>query len=196
MDAVGADQERAVIFAGRIAVLVDETGCDAVCRLAPVLEVMSGEDVVAPDARAGGIEQELQEDAAVDRELRPFIAGLQPARFRPDLLAVLGEVGELLGSHGGGVELVEEAELDQLAARVRQDVDADADRLELGDALENPDLDANLVQAERDGEPGNAAAGHKHGHGIPLYAVLCGVLCLGLGWGDYSPDRRGLATFV
>src|SRR3569832_1709737 len=194
MDAVGADQQRALIRAGGIAVAGDEAGSDAGVRLAPVLEMMAGQDVLSPDALARGVEQDLQKDAAVDRELRPFVAGLQPARLRPDLLAMLGEVGELLGAHRRFVETVEQTELDQLAAGMGQYVVADADRLQFGDALEHPDLDADLVQAERDGEPGNAASGHEHGHGCPpLRNTKRGSVSAPLS-GHYSPAPCGLAT--
>ncbi len=74
---------------------------------------------VAAETHRGGVEQDLLQRAAVDRELRPFVAGLQPARLAPDRLAMLGEIGELLGTHARGRELVEQAKLDQFAHGMR-----------------------------------------------------------------------------
>ncbi len=42
-----------------------------------------------------------------------------------------------------------QAELDQFAHGMRQHVDADAERLQLGDALEHARGNTDLVQAER-----------------------------------------------
>src|SRR3954451_4647417 len=116
--------------------LVDEIGADAVGCLRPAAEMMAGEDVLWPQAFGRGIEQDLMQRAAMDRELRPFVSGLKPARLAPDRLAVLGEILELPGAHAAGVELVEQAEFDQFAHRMRQHVDADAERLERRHALE------------------------------------------------------------
>src|SRR3569832_1230523 len=183
------------MLAGRIAVTIDEAGGDAVRRLTPVLQVMAGEDVCGANARARGVEQKLQQDAAMNRELRPFVAGLEAARLRPDLLAVLGVVGVLFGAHVCLFEPVEETELDQLAVCMRQDVDADADRLQFRNALEDPHLDADLVQAECDGQPGNAAAGHEHGHEVSplLRNTKRGSVSAPL-VPQYSPAARGLAS--
>src|SRR5262249_24656518 len=51
---------------------------------------------------------------------------------------------------------------------MREHIDADAERLQLGDAFEHLCRDADLVQAERKGQPANAAACDKYGHGAPL----------------------------
>ena len=80
--------------------LVDEFGTDAAFGLGPAGEMVAGEDVLPAQALDRGIEQDLLQRAAMDRELRPFVAGLDAARLAPDRLAVLGEVGELLGTHG------------------------------------------------------------------------------------------------
>ena len=51
-----------------------------------------------------------------------------------------------------------QAELGQLAHRVRQQVDADAEPPELRRALEHAARHADLVQAERERQPADAAA--------------------------------------
>src|SRR6185369_11284227 len=121
-----------------------------------------------------GVEQELLEGAAMDRELRPFVAGFQPARLAPDRLAVLGEIGEFAGPHAAGVQSVHQPELDQLAHGMRQHVDADAEWLQLGDALEHFYGNADSVQAERQRQSADAAAGDEYGHDKtpPIAGVL------------------------
>src|SRR5262249_17235963 len=106
-------------------------------------------------------------DAAMDRELRPFVAGFQSARFAPDRLAALGEVSEFPRTDAGGIEAVVQAKLDQLAHGMRQHIDADAERLQLAHALEHARGNANLGQAERQRQPANAAAWDENGHDAP-----------------------------
>ena len=65
--------------------------------------------------------------AAVDRELRHLVAGVEAARLAPDLLAEAVEIEQLVGADGGGVEPLEQAEAAELGDRVRQHVDADAE---------------------------------------------------------------------
>ena len=70
-----------------------------------------------------------------------------------------------------------QAELDQFAHRMRQHVDADAERLQLGHAFEHPSGNADLVQAERQCQPADAAAGDEYGHVTPLSrCCLSGVM--------------------
>ena len=122
---------------------------------------MAGENVLVAQPLGRGIEQDLLQRAAMDRELRPFVTGLDAARLAPDRLAVLGEIREFLGAHGGRIEPVVQAELDQFAHRVRQYIDADAERPQLGHAFENSGGNADLVQAERQRQPADAAAGDE-----------------------------------
>src|SRR5438045_7296926 len=133
---------------------------------------MAGQNVLAAQSLDRGIEQDLLQRAAMDRELRPFVSGLQPAPFAPDRLAVLGEIGELAGAHAGRFQPVEQAELDQLAHRMRQHVDADTERLQLAHALEHARGNADLVQAERQRQPANAAARDENGHDTPSLPAM------------------------
>ena len=120
-----------------------------------------------PEPFDRGVEQDLLQRAAMDRELRPFVTGLDAARFAPDRLAVLGEVGEFLGADGGCIKRVLQAEFDQFAHRMRQHVDADAERPQLGHAFEDPDGNADLVQAERQRQPANATTRDENSHVTP-----------------------------
>ena len=132
--------------------------------------MMAGEDVLFSQPLDRGIEQDLLQRAAMDRELRPFVTGLDAARLAPDRLAVLGEIRELLGADGVRIELVVQAELDQFAHRMRQHVDADAERPQLGHAFKDFGGNADLVQAERQRQPADAAARDENSHVTPLLA--------------------------
>ena len=55
-------------------------------------------------------------------------------------------------------ERVAKAQPRELSRSVREDVDADAERAELRRLLEDAARDAFVVQAQREREPGNAAA--------------------------------------
>ena len=135
---------------------------------------MAGENVLRSQPLGRGIEQDLLQRAAMDRELRPFVTGLDAARLAPDRLAVLGKIRKFLGAHARGVEPVEQAEFDQFAHGMRQHVDADAERLQLGHALEDFGGNADLMQAERQRQPANAAAGdeNRHDHALVMVGVM------------------------
>ena len=60
--------------------------------------------------------------------------------------------------HRHALERLEHAELAQLGGRVRQDVDADAERPDLRRLLVDAAGDAGAVQAEREREPADAGA--------------------------------------
>ena len=129
---------------------------------------MAGENVLFSQPFDRGIEQNLLQRAAMDRELRPFVTGLDAARLAPDRLAVLGEIRELLGADSGRIERVVQAELDQFAHRMRQHVDADAERPQLGHAFKDFCRNADLVQAERQRQPADAATRDENSHVTPL----------------------------
>src|SRR6266705_2181472 len=155
--------------AGRLAGrLVDEFGADTARGLRPVVQMMAGENVFGPQPFGRGVEQNLLQRAAMDRKLRPFVTGLDAAGLAPDRLAVLGKIREFPGAHARPIELVEQAEFDQLTHGMRQQVDADAERLQFRDALEYFGGNADLMQAERQRQSADAAARDKNGHDTPL----------------------------
>src|SRR5262249_30362685 len=133
---------------------------------------MAGEDILVAETFGRGIEQDLLQRAAMDRELRPFITGVQSTRLAPDRLAVLGEIGELLGAHARCRELIEQPELDQFAHGMRQHVDADAECPQLRHALDHPGGHADLVQAERQRQPANSATCDQYRHDPPSLLVM------------------------
>jgi hypothetical protein len=73
--------------------------------------------------------------------------------------------GKLLREDAGLRHAPAEAEREQLAHRVRLQVDAVAERRERGHRLVDTTGDADLVQAQRARQAGNAAADNDHVHG-------------------------------
>src|SRR6195256_6859384 len=126
--------------------------------------MMAGENVFGPQPFGRGVEENLLQRAAMDRKLRPFVTGLDAAGLAPDRLAVLGKIREFPGARAGRIERVEQADFDQLTHGMRQQVDADAERLQFRDALEHFGGNADLVQAERQRQSADAAARDKNGH--------------------------------
>ena len=75
------------------------------------------------------------------------------------------------------IEPVVQAEFDQLTHRMGQYIDADAERLQLGHALEYFGGNSDLVQAQRQRQPADAATGDEYGHVTPLSrSCLLGVM--------------------
>src|SRR3546814_13057401 len=104
MDAVGADQQAAALFASPLAApLVGEGGDNAGPLLAPLLlapvrQGPPGQDFPAADAGLPRGQQQHPQLAAGGRDLRPGVAGVLAAWLRPDELAALGVVGDTTGS--------------------------------------------------------------------------------------------------
>jgi len=68
------------------------------------------------------------------------------------------------GGDAGRLELPAQSELGELAHRVRQQVDADAQRSQLGGGVDQLRLDARRVQAESGGQAGDPGACDQHPH--------------------------------
>ena len=73
------------------------------------------------------------------------VAGGAAERLLVDQLPETVEEGRVLGFDRNPRELILEPERGQLLGRMRQQVDADADRLDLGDGFENPAGNAGLM---------------------------------------------------
>ena len=99
---------------------------------------------------------------AVHRQLRPAVAGESAARLLEDELAEAVVEAQLPRLDRGPGELFLQAELGELAHAVRQQVDADPERLDLRRGLEDSAGDAGLVQRQREREPADAAANDQY----------------------------------
>src|SRR3954452_15341637 len=123
MNTIGGDQQRALVAGGRSAAgLVDEIGAYAVRGLRPSGEMMAGQDVVLAEPVDRGVQKYLMQCAAMDRKLRPLVAGLDSSRFAPDRLAALGKIRQLLGAHAERIKLVVQTKFDQFPHRMRQHI--------------------------------------------------------------------------
>ena len=83
--------------------------------------------------------QHAEQPPAVDRVLGPPVAGGEATRFAPDSLPVLVEHDEFAGREPLSGQIPGQAQLAQLAHRVREHVDADPEILDLP-SLHDPAL--------------------------------------------------------
>ena len=102
--------------------------------------------------------------AAMDRELRNVVAGVEAARLAPDLLAEAVGVEQLVGADRDRVEPLEQAELGQFLDGVRQRVDADAELADGVRLLEDFAVDPARVQHQRRYQAADAATCDDHLH--------------------------------
>ncbi len=166
VQAVGGHQQAAFDFEPAAIEGVDEGG-DAGGVVAVSADLVAQADRIAAEPfERRPVQQHLQL-AAVHRVLRPAIARQQAARLGIDVIAVAADQGPLAGLDADGVEqLVVEAEVVQLAHGIGLQVDADAQRLQLGHGLEDDARHADLVQREGERDAADAAAGDQHGAGV------------------------------
>ncbi len=109
-----------------------------------------------------GIPQHTVQHAAVNAQLRLCIAGVAAAQLAVHELAVAREEAAIEVLDGLAFERVLQPERSEFAHRVGQQRDADAQRLELAHTLEHGAADAALVQRQREGEAGDAAADDRN----------------------------------
>src|SRR5215204_2555028 len=94
----------------------------------------------------------------MDRDLWPAIPRRETARFVPDWFAALCEVRQCRRRQAVDGEVVGQAQRVELAHCVRKQVDADAERLDALDALEDAHRQTGTMQAERRGETSDPTA--------------------------------------
>jgi len=162
MDAIGADQQVALgVGKSCVGSPVHEMRPDMRVAFRPAGEMVPGHDLAGTQALSGGIQQDHQQCAAVDGELRPVVTGLAASGLRPDTLPVIIIIAEFGGRNRGCGQHVMQSEVGQFAHGMGQQIDADAQRLRCGNGLEDTAVDADLVQAQRGCQAGDAAAGDQ-----------------------------------
>src|SRR5260370_36070742 len=109
-------------------------------------------------ARDEGVDERRLKIPAADRDLRPVIAGGTPERLLVDELAETVEEHRLRSEHAARGERLLEPERRQLLNRMRQQVDADAQRLDLGGGLVDAAGDARLRQHQAESKAPAAPA--------------------------------------
>ena len=118
----------------------------------------------------GAMDHALQ-PAAMDRELRHVVAGIEAARLAPDFLAVAVEIIQFIGANRDGIEPVQQAEAGQFADRMRQRVDADAEFADGVGLFEQFAVDAARAQHQRGGEAADAASDDDRLHPPKLHST-------------------------
>ena len=127
---------------------------------------MVGDDAIRPEPLLhGAIEREMQR-AAMDADFRILVAGRLAARLLVDELAEAVEEAAFGVLDSGAQQFIAEAERGELAHRMRQQRDADAELLQLRRRLVDAARDPARMQIEREREPANPAADDRDGHVI------------------------------
>ena len=124
--------------------------------------------------------QDLVQVGAMDGEMRVFVAGEAAAGLGEDGLAVPVEIGEFARLDAIALQGRLEAQRGQLPDRVRQHVDADAERPELRRGFVHPTGQAPGMKRQRQGKAADSApddeyvrlfAGHRTTMSVPCVAV-------------------------
>ena len=157
MDAVAADRDLAAL---RLSLVEMDRHTRAVLIHFQAATTKLHGSVAEPLPRR--VEHHLVQIGAMDRQLRPVVAGEASARLLVDELAMAAVEGELARLDGLRRQRLLQAEFAQLAHGMRQQIDADAERQHVGSGLEHARRDAGLVQAERQRQPADAAADDQH----------------------------------
>ena len=105
-----------------------------------------------------GVDQYLMQVAAMDRQLRPVIAGGTAAWLLADELTEAVVVGHFLGGDCDILQRLTDAQLGQLAHGVRLQIDTHAKPTQIRCCLEHPARQAEFMQAERQHQTGDATA--------------------------------------
>ena len=95
---------------------VEEVGRDAALVLREGAKPAAGVDRLRPEPLLDGAMDDALEAAAVDRELRHIVAGVDAAGFAPDFLAMTIEVIELVGADRDVVKLLQQTKAWQARA--------------------------------------------------------------------------------
>ena len=109
----------------------------------------------------------ISKSAAVDRELRPPVAGFQAARLALDPSAVPRVVGQRARLDRRGRERGLHTQRAQFAHGVRQEIDADAEFPQRRRGLVDDGLDTCVTQAERRRQAADSTADDENAHRPP-----------------------------
>lgn len=165
VQAVGRDQQRPRHFQAFTAAGLDQ-GRDAIGILPVARHPLAQPHGTVAQAVFDRVEQQHLQLPPVHRVLRPAVAGLQAAGFGVDLAAVAAHQRPFACLQADGVQhVVAEPQVVQLAHGIGLQVDADAQRLQLGHRFEHDAGHADLVQREGGGHAADTATGDQDGAG-------------------------------
>ena len=127
-------------------------------------EVVAGADRIGPEPFTDEVEQRQLEASAVNRDLRDGVAGVKATWLTPDALTVPVEEAELARAHTEVRDPLERAQRIELRHRMREHVDADAERLDVPHRLVHLHVDPTLMEHERRRQPADAPADNDDSH--------------------------------
>ena len=182
MDSVGADQHVAAGGVAMRAAAIEEIGGDAAVVLGERAEPAIHVNARFAKPRAHRLVDHALKAAAMNGELRNVVAGVDAARFAPNLLAEAVGVKQLVGADRDRVEPLKQPKLGQFLDGMRQRVDADAEFADGVRLLENLAIDPARVQHQRRYQAADAAACDDHFHDAtpattPFAGGRCRLLC-------------------
>src|SRR5580704_1640859 len=184
MNAVGADQDIAAHRLDVVAGAIEEVRGHPALVLGEGPELATGVNGFLAEPLLDGLKDHVLQPAAVDRELRHVMAGVDAANVAPDLLAMAIEIIKHVGADGGVVEFLQETEASQFADRMRQRVDADAELADGVGLFEQLAADAARPQHQGRGQATDTAADDNRLHRLnSTYSP-----------NDTSPHLRGERT--
>src|SRR5580692_1438512 len=157
MNTVGADQNVAAHGVDMTSGPIEEMRGDAALVLGEGAEPAAGVNGLRPQPLLDGAMDHALQPAAMDRELRHVMAGIDAAGFAPDFLAVAVEIIKHVGADRDIVELLQQPETGEFADRMRQRVDADAEFADGVRLLEQLAADAAGAQHQRGGQAPDTA---------------------------------------
>src|SRR5882724_12640068 len=119
MNSVGADQNIAARGLDVTAGAIEEIRGDAAFVLGEGPQPAAGVDGVLSQTLLDGAVNDALQPAAVNRELRHVVTGIDAAGFAPHFLAVAVEVIKYVGADRDVVELLQQAEPGKFADRTQ-----------------------------------------------------------------------------
>ena len=157
VNSVGTDQNIAAHGLGVLTCAIEEIRGDAALVLVKRPKSAAGMDCVPPQSLLDGAVDHALQPAAMNRELRHVMAGIDAAGFAPDFLAMAIEIIEHVGADRDVVEPLQQAEAGELADRMRQRIDTDAELADGIGLLEQFATDAAGAQHQRSGKAPDTA---------------------------------------
>src|SRR5882724_1501575 len=115
MNAVGADQDIATHGLDMAAGAIEEIGSHAALVLGEGAEPAAGVDRILAQSLLDGTVDHALQAAAMDRELRHVVAGVNAANVAPDFLAMAIEIIKHVGADRDVIELLQQAKAGEFA---------------------------------------------------------------------------------
>ena len=114
------------------------------------------------------LEQGDLQDPPVDRNLRHRIAGIAPARLAPDALAVAVVIDQLARGDAQRFQLRRQPQPVEDRHGMRQQIDPDAQLIDLGNGLIDRDIVSGIGQQQGCNAAGDPGAGNTNLHVRPV----------------------------